>query len=119
MTGHSSAAPSETFNESLLECVEDINKLLPRLGRRYDMTVIMSALAEHVGSALKVLLLKKVCDAQQVHQVLKNIETSAFLTQSAQAPSENKAESKAERKSEEAAEGTPAAADSKPRDSDP
>jgi hypothetical protein len=71
----------------------------------------MSALAEHVGSALKVLLLKKVCDAQQVHQVIKNIETSAFLTQSAQP--------KAESKSEEADEGAPAAEDSKPRDSDP
>ena len=84
MTGNSSAATSETFNESLLECVEDINKLLPGLARRYDMTVIMSALAEHVGSALKALLHKKVCDIRQVHQVIKNIETSAFLKKSAQ-----------------------------------
>ena len=89
MTGNSSAMPSETFNASLLECVEDINKLLPGLGRRYDMTVVMSALAEHVGSALKVLLMKKVCDARQVHQVLKNIETSAFLGQSAQPKAES------------------------------
>jgi hypothetical protein len=111
MTGNSSAAPSETFNESLLECVEDINKLLPRLGRRYDMTVVMSALAEHVGSALKALLMKKVCDAQQVHQVIRNIETAAFLTKSAQP--------KAESKSEEADAGAPAADGSKRRDSDP
>jgi hypothetical protein len=111
MTGNSSAAASETFNESLLECVEDINKLLPRLGRRYDMTVIMSALAEHVGSALKVLLMKKVCDAQQVHRVLENIQTSAFLRKSAQA--------KAESAPEEADETSPAAGGSKPPDSDP
>ena len=96
MTGNSSAAASETFNESLLECVEDINKLLPRLGRRYDMTVIMSALAEHVGSALKVLLLKEVCDAQQVRQVLKNIETSAFLKQPAQPEAKSPDEGKSE-----------------------
>ena len=96
MTGNSSAATSETFNESLLECVEDINKLLPRLGRRYDMTVIMSALAEHVGSALKVLLLKEVCDAQQVRQVLKNIETSAFLTKSAQPEAKSQDEGKSD-----------------------
>jgi hypothetical protein len=96
MTGTSSAVTSETFNESLLECVEDINKLLPRLGRRYDMTVIMSALAEHVGSALKVLLLKEVCDAQQVRQVLKNIETSAFLKQSAQPEAKSPDEGKSE-----------------------
>ena len=111
MTGNSSAAASETFNESLLECVEDINKLLPRLGRRYDMTVIMSALAEHVGSALKVLLMKKVCDAQQVHRVLENIETSAFLRKSAQA--------KAESTPEEADAAAPAEDGSEPPDSDP
>jgi len=92
MTGNSSAATSETFNESLLECVEDINKLLPGLGRRYDMTVIMGALAEHVGSALKVLLQKKVCDAQQVQRVIKNIETSAFLPQAEQSKAEDKAD---------------------------
>ena len=109
MTGNSSAAPSETFNESLLECVEDINKLLPRLGRRYDMTVVMSALAEHVGSALKVLLLKKVCDAQQVHRVIKNIETSAFLTQSAQPETEVSS-----RETDE----TPSGGTSEPQDSD-
>lgn len=85
MTGNSSAAePSEAFNASLLQCVEDINKLLPALARRYDMTVIMSALAEHVGSALKALLQKKVCDIRQVNQVIKNIEASAFLKKSAQ-----------------------------------
>jgi hypothetical protein len=85
MTGNSSAAePSEDFNVSLLQCVEDINQLLPGLARRYDMTVIMSALAEHVGSALKALLQKKVCDTRQVHQVIKNIETAAFLKKSAQ-----------------------------------
>ena len=111
MTGNSSEAAPETFNESLLDCVEDINKLLPRLGRRYDMTVIMSALAEHVGSALKVLLMKKVCDAQQVHRVLENIETSAFLRKSAQA--------KAESTPEEADETAPAAGGSKPPASDP
>ena len=107
MTGNSNAAAPETFNESLLECVEDINKLLPRLGRRYDMTVVMSALAEHVGSALKVLLMKKVCDAQQVRKVLDNIETSTFLRKSAQA------------KAEDADETPPAAGGTKPPDSDP
>jgi hypothetical protein len=111
MTGNSSAAAPETFNESLLECVEDINKLLPRLGRRYDMTVVMSALAEHVGSALKALLMRKVCDAQQVRKVLDNIETSTFLRKSTQA--------KAEGTPEDADETPPAAGGSKPPDSDP
>ena len=110
MTGNSSAAePSEAFNVSLLQCVEDINKLLPGLARRYDMTVIMTALAEHVGSALKALLQKKVCDTRQVHQVIKNIETSAFLKKSAQP----KPESTTQESAPDAA-----ADDSTPEDSD-
>ena len=78
MTGNSSAAGHETFDESLLACVEDINKLLPGLARRYDMTVIMSALAEHLGSALKVLMLRKICDARRAQRLIENIESSAF-----------------------------------------
>ena len=111
MTGNSSTAGHGAFNQSLLECVADINKLLPGLGRRYDMTVVMGALAEHLGSALKVLLLKKVCDARQVHQVIKNIESSAFPQKSAQPKAEGTPEDTAQ---------TPSAADgSKPPDSDP
>ena len=68
MTGNSSTAGRETFDASLLACVEDINKLLPGLSRRYDLTVIMTALAEHVGSALKVLMHKQVCDALQARR---------------------------------------------------
>jgi hypothetical protein len=88
MTGNSTAAGREAFDESLLKCVADINKMLPGLGRRYDMTVIMSAMAEHVGSALKALMLKNLCDAQQAHQIIKNIESSAFV----QPPAEPKTE---------------------------
>ncbi|HEY0341643.1 MAG TPA: hypothetical protein VGC34_12610 [Steroidobacteraceae bacterium] len=88
MTGNSSTAGHETFNESLLACVEDINKLLPGLSRRYDLTVIMTALAEHVGSALKVLMHKQVCDARQAQRVIRNIESSAFLRKPAQTKTE-------------------------------
>ena len=109
MTGNSSAAGHGAFDESLLACVEDINKLLAELGRRYDMTVVMGALCEHLGSALKALLQKKVCDTGQVHQVIKNIENSAFLKKSAQPKPESTTQ-----------EGAPDAAadDSTPEDSD-
>jgi len=115
MTGNSSAAVPEAFNSSLLQCVDDINKLLPGLGRRYDMTVILGALAEHLGSALKVLMLKKVCDAQQVHRVIRSIETSTFQPKSAQP----KVGSTAKGTPAEADETPPAADGSKPRDTDP
>ena len=72
------------FNKNLVACVADINELLPPLGRRYDVTVIISALAEHVGSALKVLMLRNICDARQVRKVIQNIEQSAFMPKAAQ-----------------------------------
>jgi hypothetical protein len=84
MTGNSSAAGHGAFDESLVACVEDINKLLAELGRRYEMTVIMSALCEPLGSALKVLMLRKICDARRALQLIKNIESAAFLRKSAQ-----------------------------------
>jgi hypothetical protein len=83
MAANSSATEPGTFDESLVACVADINELLPPLGRRYDMTVIISALAEHVGSALKVLMLRNICDVRQVRQVIKNIELSAFAPKEA------------------------------------
>jgi hypothetical protein len=77
MTGN--AQGREAFQKSLLECVQDINKLLPGLSHRYDMTVIISALAEHVGAALQVLIRKNICDARQAGLIIKQIEGSAFL----------------------------------------
>jgi len=82
MAANSSATEAGAFDENLVACVADINELLPPLGHRYDMTVIISALAEHVGSALKVLMLRNVCDVRQVRRVIQNIEQSAFAPKS-------------------------------------
>ena len=88
MTGNSSAAGHGTFDENLLACVEDVNKLLAELGRRYDMTVVMNALCEHLGSALKVLMLRNICDARRAQQLIRKIESSAFLDKPAQPETE-------------------------------
>jgi hypothetical protein len=88
MTGNSSAAGHGAFDESLLACVEDMNKLLAELARRYDMTVVVSALCEHLGSALQVLMLRKICDARRAQQLIKNIESSALLGKPAQPETE-------------------------------
>lgn len=88
MAVNSSTTEGGAFDESLVACVADINELLPPLGRRYDMTVIISALAEHVGSALKILMLRNVCDGRQVSRIIQNIEQSAFAPKSAQPEAE-------------------------------
>ena len=88
MAVNSSATEAGAFDESLVACVADICELLPTLGRRYDMTVIIGALAEHVGSALKVLMLRNVCDGRQVRRIIQNIEQSAFAPKAAQSEAE-------------------------------
>ncbi|MGH8208027.1 MAG: hypothetical protein ACRETD_08770 [Steroidobacteraceae bacterium] len=84
MTGNSSADAREAFEKSLLECVEDINNVLPGLSRRYDMTVIIGALAEHVGCALRVLMHENICDARQARLAITHMEGSAFVRKTAQ-----------------------------------
>ncbi len=78
----------EDFHRRLLACVEDISGLLPVLSRRYDMPVIIDAMAEHVGAALQVLLRKNQCTPEQAAQVIKHIEGAAFLGDPAQTKSE-------------------------------
>ena len=78
MAENSSAAGREAFEKSLLECIRDINEILPGLRRRYDTMAIVSALAEHVGSALRVLIHKKICDAGQARLAIRHIENSVF-----------------------------------------
>jgi hypothetical protein len=80
------AGGRESFQRGLLACVRDINKLLPGLSRRYDMVVIISALAEHMGSALRILIRRKVCDVRQAQLIIQHIEGTAFLGEKAQTP---------------------------------
>jgi len=72
------AEGNEAFEKDLYACVADINKLLPGLSRRYDMAVVVTAMAEHVGSALKVLMRAKLCNARQADLAIQRIEDCAF-----------------------------------------
>ncbi len=80
MTANTRGENMPPFHQSLLECVEDINALLPRLSRRYEMPVIIDAMAEHVGSAMQVLLRKKLCDSRHAGQLIKQLEGAAFMS---------------------------------------
>ena len=78
MAENSSAAGREAFEKSLLVCIQDINEILPELRRRYDTMAIVGALAEHIGSALRVLIRKKICNAGQARLAIRHIENSVF-----------------------------------------
>ena len=68
----------KSFGDGVVACSQDISKILPSLTRRYDVTVVVNALAEHVGSALRILVRRKACDAEQARLAISRIESTAF-----------------------------------------
>jgi hypothetical protein len=87
------AMPSaeEKFAEDVLCCVDDLNAVLPALASRYDELVLVAALAEHVGGALRIFMRAGLCSPEQARRVLRHLEETAF-TQAleAQAPAVNR-----------------------------
>lgn len=71
-------SPEEQFAEDVFACTDDINTVLPRLAARYQDLVIVAALAEHVGDALRVFMQNGVCNPTQARRVLKHLEDIAF-----------------------------------------
>lgn len=68
----------EKFAADVLACVDDLNALLPRLATRYEDLVIVAALAEHVGGALRIFMHAGVCSPEQARRVLAHVEDTAF-----------------------------------------
>jgi aminoglycoside phosphotransferase (APT) family kinase protein len=68
----------EKFAENVLSCVDDLNAVLPRLATRYEDLVIIAALAEHVGGALRIFMHAGICNAEQARRVLAHVEDTAF-----------------------------------------
>jgi hypothetical protein len=68
----------ERFAENVLSCVDDLNAVLPRLAARYDDLVIIAALAEHVGGALRIFMQAGICTPEQARRVLEHVEDTAF-----------------------------------------
>jgi hypothetical protein len=68
----------EKFAEDVLACVDDLNAVLPRLAARYEDLVIIAALAEHVGGALRIFMRAGICKPEQARRVLAHLEETAF-----------------------------------------
>jgi hypothetical protein len=68
----------EKFAEDVLSCVDDLNGVLPRLATRYDDLVIIAALAEHVGGALRIFMHAGICSPDQARRVLEHVRDTAF-----------------------------------------
>jgi hypothetical protein len=69
----------EKFAEDVLSCVDDLNTVLPRLATRYEDLVIIAALAEHVGGALRIFMHAGICSPDQARRVLEHVRDTAFV----------------------------------------
>jgi hypothetical protein len=78
MTEDARAAGLDAFYDEMGACLADLNAMLPDLTRRYDLTIIVSAMAEQVGGALQALRRKKLCDDRQTGLAIERIEKRAF-----------------------------------------
>jgi hypothetical protein len=68
----------EKFADDVLSCVDDLNAVLPRLAARYEDLVIIAALAEHVGGALRIFMHAGICSPDQARRVLAHVHETAF-----------------------------------------
>jgi len=88
MAEQARAAGLDAFRDALDACLDDLNAILPDLTRRYDMTVVVSAMAELVGAALLALRRRKLCDDRQTGLAIERIEKRAFGPYPAQSKAE-------------------------------
>ena len=79
MSERSRAELYEDFEVSLLICLKELNDLMPELDKRYGTTIILYAMAEHVGRGLRILLDRNICDPAQAHSIIGHITDTAFL----------------------------------------
>jgi hypothetical protein len=70
--------PQAEFQSRLLACWQGIDVLVFGLAERYDLVVILRALAEHTGTGLLALVQRGTGGALQARHLIRRIENSAF-----------------------------------------
>jgi hypothetical protein len=69
-----------SFGRNVHECVDELERRLPALMRRYPPLVIVAAMAAHLGEALARLQRRQVCDAPTARRLLARVGSRAQLT---------------------------------------
>ena len=70
--------PQTEFQRRLLACWQGIDTLVFGLAERYDLMVILSALAEHTGTGLLALMQRPTSGAPQALYLINRMEGNAF-----------------------------------------
>jgi len=70
--------PQSEFQNRVLACWQGIDALVLGLAERYDLVVILSALAEHTGAGLLALMRHRAGGALQALRLIHRMENNAF-----------------------------------------
>lgn len=70
--------PQADFQRQLLACWQNIDTLVLGLAERYDLMVILSALAEHTGTGLLALSRHQAVGPTQALYLITRMESNAF-----------------------------------------
>jgi hypothetical protein len=68
-----------SFGRNVHECVDELERRLPALMRRYPHPVVVAAMAAHLGEALARLQRRKACDAPTARRLLARVGSRAQL----------------------------------------
>jgi hypothetical protein len=74
--------PQGEFQSRLLACWQSIDALVFVLAERYDLMVILRALAEHAGVGLLALMQHRKGGALQALRIINRMEKNAFQNDS-------------------------------------
>ena len=86
MSTDDSPIHEDKFREDVSACAEALNQHLPQLAARHSGLVLMTAMAEHVGGALQILLNSGRCTPEQARALLAELETAVLKGFSAPTP---------------------------------
>jgi hypothetical protein len=68
----------DRFERDVSACVKALNEHLPEIAARHTGTVLLAALAEHIGGALQILMSSGECSPERARQLLAELEQLVF-----------------------------------------
>jgi hypothetical protein len=73
-----SAGHDEQFAAAVMACIDEMNAVLPGLATRHGDVAVITALAENVGGALRILMHRGACTPKRARRIIQHIDRTAF-----------------------------------------
>jgi len=68
----------EEFSGRVLDCIDEINRMLPSIVLREEPLVVVAALSQYVGETLQLSMSERICTLAQARRVFQHVEHTAM-----------------------------------------